>query len=197
MKGVKASLLRTVALGIWLYLGQGISHGCFWVLDNIYALLHKYFPDAFPLLSKIGNLDGYNLWLLWMKLLSFTLGIFIAIYLSVRLSNSRYERIISKTEGFYTIKDGFKLYKEAYAASDIIASAVGSVALILPVIFIPDGFFTKDYSFLLEFSKRWVDAFGCIISILLVFLISLLLHIPAVLISLKRWRASWLTGYAT
>ena len=197
MKFFKLIFSRCLTLFIFLALGQLIAHGAVFIADAFYLALHKWFGDVFPLYSPIGSgKEKYEVFRTVTELISYGVAVYASVYLSILLSNRANEHLISKTDGFYTLPEGFKIYARKFTLSDLLASALVSFFLILPIPFIPDGFFTKDYSFFFVFQKTLFDTLGLAFGALSAAIVTFSLHIIAVFPVMARWRAAWLTGFA-
>ncbi len=197
MKKIKLILSRCLMLFVFIALCQLLSHLAVYLADACYSALHKWFGDTFPLYSPIGEgKEKYELSRVVISLISYTLALFFSVYLSILLSNRQNEHLISRTEGFFTLGEGFGIYARSFLPFDLIASAFTALIFLLPIRFIPDAFFTKDYSFFFTFQKIIYDTFGLISGAIASALVTFGLHIIAVFPAMSRWRAAWLTGFA-
>jgi len=196
MRKFKSVFARCLTLFLFLAIAQLIAQGAVFLTDIFYSALHKWFGDAFPLYSPIGEKEAYKIFRAVISLISYVIALYISVYFSILLSNRPNEHLISKTDGFYTLPEGFSIYLKSFACSDFLASVFASLALLLPIVFIPEGFFTKDYSFFFTFQKLIYDLFGLAIGTIITAFVTFALHIIAVFPAMSRWRAAWLTGFA-
>ena len=197
LKNFRLIISRVLMLLLFLMLGQLIAHLAVFVTDAFYSAFHKWFGDAFPLYSPIGSgKEKYELFRTVINLVSYTASLYLVTFLSILLSNKPNELLISKTDGFFTLPEGFGIYVRSFAAADFTASLISSFVLLLPIAFIPDGFFTKDYSFFFTFQKTIYDTFGLVFGGFTSAFVIFTLHIIAIFPAMSRWRASWLTGFA-
>ena len=186
---------RAAFLCLWLFLSGPIAHGVLWVLTHLWGALHEWFGSAFPLYSPISNAEGYRVFREILSLVSYALALFIATYLSVVLDNRKNERIISLTDGLYTVGEGEKIYLRELYLSDLVASAVAPLPIYITVALLPAWFFEKDYSFPLTFAKLLTDGVSVIASCVVTSLLLALFHLIASLLALGRWRSRWLTDF--
>ena len=196
MKNFKKYASAFALLLIFLLICQVISHAALFLVNTVYSALHKWFSDAFPLYSPIGDSGGYEVYSAVTGLIAYTLSLLLSVYLACLLSNAKNERLISRTEGFFTVREGFSIYLKEFILPDATASAVCSFILLFPICFIPEGFFTKDYSFFLSYQKLIFDTFGFALGVILASIVTFGLHFIAVIPAMKYWRSAWLTGFA-
>ena len=186
---------RVLFLCLWLLLAGPIAHGALWALTHLWGALHEWFGSAFPLYSPISNAEGYRVFSQTLSLVSYALALFIATYFSVLLDNRKNERIISLTDGLYTVSEGERLYLRELYSSDLVASAVSPLPIYIAVWLLPSWFFEKDYSFPFSFARLLFERVSLIPACVITTLSLALFHIIASLIALDRWRARWLTDF--
>lgn len=164
------------------------------VVSAVYTYLNYLFPDSFPLYNKLSEKAAleelYKSFAVW--------GLFVALFLinfiSLRLENKKYERIVILTGGEYLIKDGIKLYFKEFFGSDIITSALVPALLVIPPYFIPEkvmGYFgliiPNWMGYSLKFDYKLIPA------MLMVALFSFVGRMLSIPICVKSWRAAWLS----
>ena len=186
---------RALFLCLWLFLSGPIAHGVLWVLTHLWSALHEWFGAAFPLYSPISNAEGYRVFRETLSLVSYALALLIATYFSVALDNQKNERIISLTDGLYTVGEGEKIYLRELYLSDLFASAVAPLPIYITVWLLPPWFFEKDYSFVLTFARLLTEGVSLIPACVVTSLLLALLHLFASLIALGRWRSRLLTDF--
>lgn len=163
-------------------------------VEWIYNYLNHLLPDVFPLYNPIYDPEAYDELNKNITVIGMFLALFLINFIALRLDNKKYERIISLTDGQYLIKDGIRLYFKEFFISDII------VALILPVLittgtyFIPDkalGYFALILPSWLGYNMRLL--YGLIPSIFIVAVFSFVGRMLAIPLTVKSWRAAWLS----
>jgi hypothetical protein len=135
-----------------------------------------------------------------MSVISLSLALFITVYVSILTDNERYENVIGKTDGLYDVKDALPLYEHRFIIGDIAASVFSSLAITIPLYFIPERFFALTILEPLTI-PRTVCSFaeglgGSVIGAAIIVLVMLLSHLPTLIFSLKVWRARWLTAFS-
>ena len=133
MKTFKKYASAFALLLIFLLICQVISHAALFLVNTVYSALHKWFGDAFPLYSPIGDSRGYEVYSAVTGLIAYTLSLLLSVYLACLLSNAKNERLISRTEGFFTVREGFSIYLKEFILPDATASAVCSFILLIPI----------------------------------------------------------------
>ncbi len=167
-------------------------------LNDFFA---EIFPTVFRIYNPISNREELVLQNKNIAFFSAILSVFTLTLLAMRGDNSKYENIISKTDGFYRIRDGARLYFHEYASADA-ASAI-SVPLItfsLTFIKIPNdaakilkifGDYLDDF---LAIPLAFTERCGLALGVALLVLVSLAARIPSAYISLAHWRGIWLSS---
>ena len=169
----------------------------FYLFEALYKNLFKYFPTAFPLYNPIFEGELYDKYLLSISLLAILAASDFTVYFTLRYDNARGEYFISRTEGFFRVKDEIKPYLIRYGLSDVIGSVFFAAVIVLPTAFIPDVFLRSDniIAEILRVNTTAAFAIGDIrlaVNILFSFLIA---HLPSVPYALSYYRAKWLTGF--
>ncbi len=191
-----AVVKRILMIFLWLALAQPIAHGVLWVLMHLYSAFHEWFGTVFPLFSPISNSQKYKLWYDALSFIAFTISLFISTYLSVRFDNRKNEKIISRTDGLYTVGEAMPLYLRELYVHDILGSVICPLLIFIPTALLPEWFFDKDFSLILTFSRLACDTLGVPLATLACSLTLMIFHLPSAALALKRWRAAWLTGFA-
>ena len=177
----------------------------FYVFNFLLSSANAFLSEAFPAIFKVYNPITSREELIRQNgniaLLSAILSVLALTVIAVRHDNLRYEFLISKTDGLYSIREGFALYASNFLRADIISAiAVPLSTLGLTLIKIPEDAprFLKVMHSYLEIFLKIPDSFtekgGLIIGGVLLLLISLLSRLPAVLLGLLHWRGSWLAN---
>ena len=177
----------------------------FFLFDYLLTVLNEYFagylPAVFKSFNPITSREEFKHQEEVIAVLASVASIMLTNLLAVRTDNSKYEYMISKTEGFYRIKDGAKIYSEKFLRADIVSAlTVPCMTYALTLIRIPNNApkFLKILENVLDILIRIPASFEAIFSFaigaVLITFVSLAARIPAIYLSLAYWRASWLTG---
>ena len=171
------------------------------ILGNIVSLISLYYPNVLPDINEISEPEKYER---FEQLLSFITGmltLLLPAYISIAYDNERFEYIISKTDGFYKISEGAKLYFPKYFLPDTIASIIAPIPIFaLKFIPIPNErrriikLIGDTLDSFLSFSNSFTNYLGEIFGIALLILIPIILKLIFAYPALKRWRAIWLSN---
>ena len=198
---MKSVLMRILKLFLYLIPGLIISLVLRIFFDAIYQSLHAYFGDLFPLFSPITEREKYAVYDGIMSAVTLWAAFFLTVYFSIFTDNERYEEIIAKTDGLYDVKDAIPLYKGKFILGDAIASLLLSLALTVPLPFLPEKIFTLTVSRALVMPRAVCGIIpgvtGIIFGWFIIFAILIISHIPSVLLALKGWRAKWLSSFVS
>ena len=171
------------------------------LLHNLYSILSLYYPDAVPIYDELSTPEKYARLSEIIATLSAILSVIIASFISTVLDNERFEYLITRTDGFYKVADGTRLYLKRYALPDAIASATAPLPIFaLGLISLPERprglirFFIEAFSNLLSLTNAITDSLGLIFGLsatILTAFISKLLFSPYAAL---RYRARWLSN---
>lgn len=84
-----------------------------------YTYLSEVVPSLVKTVNPITTPDEYEMYLKGICTVGTLIGLFIMNYISLRLDNGKFEHMITKTDGQYTMKDGLRLYFSEFFISDI------------------------------------------------------------------------------
>ena len=94
-----------------------------------YSILSPLMPSVFPTYNFVSHKDGYyrlcqalDLWAVLLIVLAVSLVL-------VLFDNERREYMIEKTDGFYTVSDGARMYFSRYCRDDVIAAATAPLLM--------------------------------------------------------------------
>ena len=168
-----------------------------------YAYMNHLFPTAFPMFSPVSEKDGYEAYLKFIDITAVFIAVFLINYLAMRFDNSKFEYMISKTDGQYTVKDGMKLYVKEFYVSDIISALIFPTLLAIMPYFIPSidetsvpivNFFIGLLESFFWFGGIMEAHCHILVTVASVITVSLVLRAVCTLGALKKWRAAWLSG---
>ena len=195
MRYIKASAF---ALGLWV-IGFALLPIFEFFMNVCYRALAEWLPGVFPVYNYVTEHESY------LKLESELLLIISAMvlaamsYLSVRFDNERYEYMITRTDGMYTIKDGARIYYERYFKSDIVTSFIVPLPLTIIVYFLPliSGALPETVYELLLIPLRptllFVNVLGGLIGYFVMVVIAAVARQASGIAAISAFRASWLS----
>ena len=171
------------------------------LVRHLNEFLSGVFPDLFKIYNPISNREELILQNRNIAFISAILSVFMLTFLATRQDNSKYENIISKTDGFYRMRDGVKLYFSEFAYAD----AISAILVPLSTVFISLVKIPNDAAKFLKIVADCLDGFlaiplaftercGFTAGVILLVLISVVARIPSTLLSLAHWRGVWLSS---
>lgn len=181
---------------VFIFVGGALSR-------YAYAYMNYLFPRLFPIFSAVSEKESYERYLTLLCALGVFVAIWLVNYFTLRLDNVKFELMIRRTDGFYTIAEGFPIYLQEFGISELISGILLPTLLVIPPYFIPElgvqsipvvGFLVFLLENLLWLGYSLKEYFGIAEALLLVLLFSLISRVALIPGNLKRWRASWLSG---
>ena len=172
----------------------------------LYAYMNYLFPRVFPLFSAVSEKEEYAKYLMLIASVGIFTAIWIINFFALRLDNSKFELMIKRTDGLYTVKDGIKIYLGEFGISEVISGVLLPLILVIPPFFIPEfgvqsvpvvGFLIMLMEKLLWLGYAFKEYFSIGEALLLVAVFSSLSRAALIPGALKHWRASWLSGAIT
>ena len=121
MKNIKSIAF---GFGIWLVSFPIFLLLSFFIGSILYPAFLEWFPDLVPKYNFVTERENYELLHTVLEFISAIITVFISSHLAVRFDNDRMERMITLTEGLYTLKDGAKIYYPAYIKCDVMAAVL-------------------------------------------------------------------------
>ena len=193
--------LKTIgfSLFVWCFSAVIFFVVAFAVENLLYPALISEFPGFLPDYSFVNEREKYEQLHRILKMISAVIAAIFISYLSVRYDNERFEYMITKTEGMYTLRDGIALWYPRYVRSDLLVAviipllAVILESRVIPLLtFLPES--AKDLLYLpLSLSSAFVALFGEVWSIVILFLVIYASRLLAGLRALDRFRVVWLS----
>ncbi len=165
-----------------------------------YDLLCEWFPTVFTSYDPIYDRESYERHTKLLGLIEAFLSLYAVTHLAAVYDNERFEYLIGKTDGFYTLKEGLAVYMPRYIAVDLFAALVVPALLsTLSLLTAPKG--SPEWVFriidlaepLLGIQNAFTDVFGAVGGIAVLLLSSALFRIPAAYFAVKRFRGVWLS----
>ena len=195
---LKGCIKKTCTLFLWMIAGLILSTFMYSLILQIYELLYKNMPDIFPLYNPVSGKGKYERLSLIMYVSAVFAAMLISVCLNLRYDNSRFEFIITKTDGFYKINAVLPTYVCKFAIQDIVSSMVNGLLFSVSISLIPSQFFStgNPISDFAEPLWRITDSLGAKSSAAYLTAAVLFSHILSTVPVLKYYRAKWLTGFA-
>ena len=165
-----------------------------------HALLADWLPSVFRVLDPTYDREGYAELVRILDLITAVLSLYTVTRLATAYDNERFEYVISRTDGFYTIGEGLSLYLPRYALPDLVSAiSVPLAASSLTLISLPDtapvwarrlvgmidGF--------LSVQNAFTEVLGVTLGIALLILLSVAFRLPAAYFAVRRFRGIWLS----
>ena len=171
------------------------------LIGELNEYLSIFFPGLFRVHNPITSHEAYVLQNARIAFLAAAISILTLSIIAVKHDNLRYEFLISRTDGFYTVKEGLSIYKSSFLAADIVTSLFVPCSTVwLTLIKIPEnapkflkisGGYLEDF---LVIPHAFIGLCGFVGGIVLLLLVSLISRLPAALLGLLYWRGSWLSN---
>ncbi len=178
------------------FFGTAIFYFCsVFVTKMAYPTLNDISPDLFPLPNYIFEEEEYAALQKLLMLPSLLLCFFIIARVSLFFDNSRFEHVISKTDGMYRMKEGLKLYYSSFLLSDVIISLLVPVGLTLPVyIYVPKKYIDMIFSLFFTPAFNCYESFGYVKGAVILVLVTLVCRLLAGAFATRGYRARWLSS---
>ena len=192
---IKHKYVEPVLIFLAVYLFHYVICQCG---EMLFIYSYTYISETVPSLVKtvnpISTPNEYEIYLKGIATAGAFVGLFITNYVCLRLDNAKFEHVITKTDGQYTMTDGLKLYFGEFLISDVIASSLTVFPLVLGAYFIPEKLLDKGLIFLFRLGVSLIEFYGPVGSVVIAIVFSLLTRLLCVPLALKTWRALWLSG---
>lgn len=194
MKYIKTNL----HLFLWMLLGSLIGIAVSTAVSELYRFLNEIMPNAFPSYDVGSGKDFFDTLYTSLWFISLVITVFISVYLFLRYDNTRFENIITSTDGIYKIRTFLPTYISIYAICDAVSSAVIGLIFTVPFFFVPiqfvknEGFFAN----LTEPYKLMSECFGYAFAPIVMILIIALSFVASTPLILKYYRARWFSAFS-
>lgn len=159
----------------------------------VYESLAIWNNELFPTPSPISEVEAYRAVRSALTVVTIIITVITSTSFAKRFDNKRFEYLIVKTEGFYTVPERTVLYFKEFWLSDVVASSIAPILLILPVYLVPVEYLAPFYP-VFWCGARMLPYFGLFEAIIYVVLISILSRFILIPSTLTAWRVNWLTG---
>ncbi len=121
-------------------------------------------------------------------------SLLVAEWLVSRIDNKRYEYVIEKTDGLYTMREGLTLYAREFLIFDLIFVSAVCAASVVACRFIPAVAFEHGAQYPLRLGYEMYTHHGAVTGALLLSAMAMLSRLISAFFSVRRYRAVWLSG---
>lgn len=173
---------------LFYYLGSAL-------VTVVYALLSDIAPSLFPVYNQVLEKESYLAFRRVMDVVSAFVTVFLVNYIIAINDNSRYERVVTRTDALYRVPDELPRYLRDTLPSDAIASLVPQlVFLAFSAINFHEKFesFTHGY---LSMHITLLDSMGFFVSFILIAITAFVSRVAAAPAALRKYRGAWLTSF--
>jgi len=161
-----------------------------------YPVLNNFFPNLVVKYNPVLQKEDYLATMRAMSFIAAVLTVFSLNCIDVIYDNSRLEELVGKTDGFYRLPQGLKIYTGAFLGTDILSAALAPAIYIpLTLIALPEKLvrLMEIIDVPLIMTNAVVDVLGRFFGFFVIFAVSLLGRALGVYLGLKRWRGLWLS----
>ena len=171
-----------------------------YLIRAAHELLSEWLPMFFESYDPIYEREKYAELGRILDTVTAAISLYTVTHLATVYDNERFEHLISKTDGFYTVREGLSIYLPRYTAPDMLSAiSVPFIAAWLTVIKVPetapvwakklvdaiDGF--------LSIQNAFTKILGFASGLILLIALSVLFRLPAAYFAVKRFRGVWLS----
>ena len=185
-----------------IYLHSILRYAAFYTLGFVFfsfsveplaAILRNFFPSLFPTFNPIFEKEAYIASYATIEIIAAVIAILLSTVVAIRFDNERYEGVIKKTDGFYTIKSALPIYFSDFWKADLISAVLVPIPfIILAAIKFPEKIVDWINIFVIS-TQAFTNEFGFVLGSLIIILASIIFRIPAAVSGLFRWRGLWLS----
>ena len=134
----------------WFLLGGAFILFFDLAVGLVYESLSIWNHDLFPTPSPISEVEAYRALQSALTIVTIIFTVITSTSFAKRFDNKRFEYLIVQTEGFYTVPERTVLYFKEFWLSDVIASSISPILLILPVYLVPEEYLGAFYRILVR-----------------------------------------------
>lgn len=166
------------------------------ILHVIYPVLNEFFPSVFLTYNPVTEKEKYIALRESISLWAALISVSCANAVDLIHDNARLELLVSRTDGFYTLREGFKIYLPSFISVDVISSLLAPAVFIpLTLISLPDRLARIEaiIDTPLMMTSSVCTKVGEVWAYFLILLASLVGRCVGVWLGLDRWRGLWLS----
>ncbi len=165
-----------------------------WLLPHTLDWLSLTLGGAIPIYSEITHPEQYAAQEAALAVAEVLVTLLILEAVLTRLDNKRFEYVISKTEGLYTMREGLALYMREFLALDLVIASVLPAASVIACAFIPEIAFEYGAEFPLRLGYELYLHHGAVRASVIIVLCAVTARLISGILALRRYRAVWLSG---
>ena len=162
----------------------------------IHGYLHLLLPKLIPLYNAILSPEEYSTQASVISAVALVFTFYILNFASLRLDNGKNEFIISKTEGFYTLREGCELYCKSFLISDTVVTLLVPLIFNIPIFFVLEEWFRYGADIPIWAARVLAPITGNLSAIAFTMIISFVTRLLCIRGAVKHYRAAWLAGFA-
>lgn len=159
-----------------------------------YTYLSEVTPSLVDTVNPVHTPDEYEVYLMCISVVGVIVGLWLINYLSLRLDNKKFEYIVSKTDGKYTMREGLGLYYDEFLITDLIASTVVISVFVLGAYFIPEKWMDRGLYLIFKPGMELMKYCHPVFAVIIASTVSFTTRILSVPAAVRKWRALWLSG---
>ena len=163
--------------------------------DIAYRMLVEIAPNLMPQYDRVLEKEQYEAFRRVMNAISALIAVFSISFLTGIYDNSRYEDVISRTDGLFKIRDEFSGYFKKYLPTDIIAAALPQIFFIPLTLPSYSKMFLDYLGGFLAPHLYLTELFSPILTYVAIFAAAIVGRLIAMPVALSRFRAMWLTSF--
>ena len=163
-------------------------------VNTVYGTLTINLPEYFKYYSVITEPVEYAV----SEAILASVALFLSLYFVQKiyffLDNGRFEYMIVKTEGMYTMTDGLRLYYRSFWLDDILTCVLTSAVLYFPTIYIPENVMKYGLDLIFYPANIMRGHFGDTVGFVILILMATFTRLAEAINAVKSYRANWLSG---
>lgn len=187
------------------FLIYSVGFVAFYLFNYIFARLNEYLAVYLPRFFKVYNPIIDNAAMLRQEaviaLLAAVASVVLLTVIAVRTDNLKYEYMISRTDGFYRVREGAEIYFPEFLGADILSAvSVPLISYPLTLIDVPNSapralrVIENILDTVLVIPEAFEGMLGAVLGAALLVLTSLIARAYAAFRALFFWRAAWLSS---
>ncbi len=167
----------------------------FSMIRSGYNTLSQKFPEIFTRYSQVLDIEEYLMHISRCKIFAVLISVFLTSFIAAIFENTRYEMIISKTDGFFKIPQELPSYLKETSMPDALAAICPPALFVfLSSVNYPEKI-EKFVSRYLEMHLILLDAGNVATAFIIIAATAFAARIVSAPFALRRYRALWLTSF--
>ena len=200
----KYKYIYPIAIFLLVYLFGTLIFSLGTVVANYgYSYMNYLFPRVFPTFSPISEKAEYEKYLCLVSTVGMLISYVIINFFSIRFDNKKFELVVSKTDGQYTVLEGMRLYLSEFLISDVISFVILPLVLVIPSYAIPKieqttvpvvNLLIAILDYLLWMSNAFKEYYSLTVALPIALVFAVIARLTVIPGALKHWRGAWLSG---